>query len=231
MKWLNGIFSKICKSRLKYLIKSDSLLLIILLNFNYFSKKSSGSIDPNNKPWLELKDTTPWPKRRGLIELSNTTDIGFCGVVDAETFVVAEFAGYKNYKQNKNKYCRYFHWMHIFTCVSVFTRTLLPKSTRNWLLFSGSLCLSLIRYNTFVFIVFSLFSFWRSFIPKNGKNRHHFHPARNYLCFQLHFLWTWYQSKSFEIYGKLTRKDWFVFRDVCHHKESMCILKIQLNPS
>lgn len=85
MKWLNGILNRIWRSRLKYLMKFVSFLQVNKIKINYCWKKSSGRIDPNNKPWLELKETTPYPKRSGLILLSNTTTLDLDGVGDVAT--------------------------------------------------------------------------------------------------------------------------------------------------
>lgn len=103
------------------------------------SKKSSGRIDPNNNPWLVLNETTPCPKRRGLIELFNTTDGAFAILEFCLLATGTDFEGYKNNSKTNIKYCWHFHWMHIFACITIFTRTLLPKSTRNWFFLSHCL--------------------------------------------------------------------------------------------
>lgn len=74
---------------------NDSLFYSYELDYvHYFSKKSSGRIEPNSKSWFVLKETTPYPKRSGLIVLSNTTVVDERGFeLDWETLDV-DFVNY-----------------------------------------------------------------------------------------------------------------------------------------
>ena len=103
----------------------------------YLSKKSSGKMEPKSNPWLVLKDTTPCPKRRGLILLSKTIDTCFDGLFSDEEDDFDEFGIYTSYQQLNKEYRWNFHRMHVFTIISKSTVTLLPKSTRNGFLFDS----------------------------------------------------------------------------------------------
>ena len=78
MKWLKGIFSRICKSRLRYLMKFVSVLEVRQPRLANSEKKSSGTMAPKRSPWLRLKETTPFPNKSGLMLYSKFTTFRVC---------------------------------------------------------------------------------------------------------------------------------------------------------
>lgn len=67
----------------------------------YGSKKSSGRIEPNKRSWFVLKETTPYPKRSGLILLSKTTTGALEGFESDTFFFGAEVDSYNDYSKTK----------------------------------------------------------------------------------------------------------------------------------